>query len=179
MGKIISKSSAPERHIDLNSEGATDYGDQTPFLPYGDGRYKVRLTAFLFHDGFKGRAYRMKFKILESSRDDVEVGDIYMTQFKLGGDNVNQKRARMRQLRAVVAACYGQDPADESFDGNEALDTLCALSAANELNKDPDSTFDIEIVCRDKVLIDDKTKKPFVDENGNPKKVTNQFYRKA
>lgn len=152
----------------------TDYGDRTPFLPFGEGRYTVNLRKFFFHEGFKGNAYRTKFIVEKSNRGDVKEGDEYAVQFPLDGTKL-QRPARARQLRAFVAANFGADPADVAFDGNGAIDSLSKLSDADGLGKDGDSTFRIEIVCRDRQATDEDGKK-LTNPDGSPKMFTNQFY---
>lgn len=166
---------AQEQQVDLNGEGSTDYGDKTPFLPFGDGTYTTRLLKIYYHKGFKaGKTYRAKVKVLKSDRADVKEGHSYALQFKIGGEKETQIQARARQIRAFVAAHFGADPSDKSFDGNGALKTLCDLSNADALAKDAESTFDVEIVCRDKQV--EENGKKLTNSDGSPKMVTNQFY---
>ena len=55
--------------VDLDSdEKLRDYGDQTPFYPFGESECDAELVSFLYHDGYKGKAYRAKVKITKSER---------------------------------------------------------------------------------------------------------------
>jgi len=160
---------------DLNGKGMTDYGDRTPFLPFGEGRYTTRLQKIYFHEGFKaGNTYRSKVLILSSDRKDVKEGELYAIQLKLDGKDPLQKAARARAVRSYVAAHFGADPADAAFDGNGALDSLIKLSDADALAKDADTTFEIEIVCKDKQV--EENGKKVNNSDGSPKMFTNQYY---
>ncbi len=164
---------APE--VDLNGEGMTDYGSNTPFLPFGESKVTAQLTHLAYHKGFKGRAYRAKIKILTSDRKDISVGYPYMIQFKLSDDEL-KKEIAMKGLRSVCAAVYDADPADKEFNGNAALATLTELST-NDMLEDENMVF--EIVSREKQATDKKTKEPVTNKDGTPKMFTNQFYNKV
>lgn len=166
-----------EENLDLNGEGSTDYGDKTPLLPFGEGRYLVLVRKFMFHKGYKGKAYRCKYKVIESDRKDVKEGYEYMTHLKVGGDKPDTEKARLRAVRSFVAAMFSADPADKGFDANDAQKTLLELSAADQLGDgEGQEQFVIEIVCRDKQISDAKTKALVFNADGSPKMITNQFY---
>lgn len=169
---MAEKSTKKNRGVDLNEEKLRDYGDQTPFLPFGASKVTVKLTAVLFHDGFRGKAYRAKFDVLKADREDIKVGYTYCIQFKLSDDKL-QKEIKMKQLRSFVAAVFDADARDEAFDGNEALDTLLALTEADELAK---ADMKVEIVSIDKQQVDKTSKEGKTNKDGSPKMVTNQFF---
>lgn len=173
MAKASTKTEAPE--VDLNGEKMTDYGNNTPFLPFGEGKYTAQLLHLAFHKGFKGKAYRAKFKVLTSDRKDVNVGYDYATQFKLSDDEL-KKEIAMKGLRSLCAAIFSADPSDKEFDGNRALKTLLDASTEDELAA-LDMKF--EIVSREKQATDKVTKALVFDKDGKPKMFTNSFYNKV
>jgi hypothetical protein len=163
--------SKPQVDLDGNKD-LRDYGDQTPFLPFGEGEYVVKLVAFLFHDGYKGKAYRAKVKIVESDRDDVKVDKIFAMQFPIEGQK-EQRNAKLKELRSFLAAVMGGDPKDEAFKANAAIETLSEATAEEVLE---DVGYLIKVSCRDKVLRDKATKEPLKDKSGKEKTATNRFY---
>lgn len=173
MAKASTKNEAPE--VDLNGEKMTDYGNNTPFIPFGEGKYTAQLLHLAYHKGFKGKAYRAKVKILTSDRKDVNVGYDYAIQYKLSDDEL-KKEIAMKGLRATCAAVFDGDPADKAFDGNGALKTLLDASTEDEL-EGMDLKF--EIVSREKQAVDKVTKELIFNKDGSPKMFTNQFYNKV
>src|SRR5690606_36635763 len=79
-------------------------------------------------------------EILESNRDDVAVGYKYVKHF--GVTQPGEKgNAAKKELRAFLAACFGADPRDKTFDANARGAELCALG---ESLKEADIILDIE-----------------------------------
>lgn len=169
---MAEKSTKKDRGVDLNDKKLSDYGDQTPFLPFGQSKITARLTAMVFHKGFRGKAYRAKFEVLKSDRDDIKVGYTYCIQFKLSDDQL-QTEIKMKALRSFVAAAFSADPRDEDYDANEGIDTLLELTEADALAGED---IQVEIVSVDKQQVDKTTKEGRKNKDGSPKMVTNQFY---
>lgn len=172
MAKANTKAEAP--NVDLNGENMTDYGNNTPFIPFGEGKYVTRLLALAYHQGYKGNAYRAKVKILKSDRKDVNEGYDYAIQFKLAEDKT-KREIQLKGLRSLCAAVYDADPADKDFDGNKALATLLELSTEDMLEGED---MQLEIVSREKQAVDKVTKIPVNNPDGTPKMFSNLFYNK-
>jgi len=145
--------------VDLDGdEKLRDYGDQTPFYPYGESEADCELVAFLYHDGYKGKAYRAKVKVVKSDAEDrVKVGKIYMMAFKLEG-KPDQIRAKKKELRQFVGGVMGQNAADESFKANDAIELLTEASSVEALDG-----YGVHISSRDRPATD-KDGKPILDD---------------
>ncbi len=144
--------------VDLDSdEKLRDYGDQTPFLPYGESEVDGDLVFFGFHDGYRGKAYRAKIKVTKSDADHVKVGKVYVLAFPLDG-KPDAKRQKQKELRAFVAGCMKADPADEKFSGNKAIETLSDASEAEALEG-----ICVHVSSRDRAAVD-KDKKPIMKD---------------
>lgn len=157
-------------HLDCDADEVVDYGENTPFLPYGDGKYQVHLTAFFFKDGFKsGKSYRIYFKVLESDRADVKVGYTYARMIKVPPQGENdvktqtKRRVAAHALRSLAASVMGEDPKNKEFEANPVLETLEELHKEGQLE---DANMLFQITARNT---------PPDPENGN-KTFTNYFY---
>ncbi len=146
-----------------------DYGDQTPFLPFGESELDCELKFFGFHDGYKGRAYRAKVEVRKSDIDEIKPGKVFLLAFKLDG-SADAKRAKMKELRQFVAAVMKADAADEKFSGNAAIETLSDASANDCLDG-----FGLHISSRNRPAVD-KNKKPILDDEGKQKIYTNRYF---
>lgn len=164
-------SKAPQ--VDLDSDAKLrDYGDQTPFLPYGESEVDGNLVFFGFHDGYKGKAYRAKILITKSDTPDVvKVGKVYVLAFSLDG-KAEAKRQKQKELRQFVAAVMKADAADENFSGNAAIATLSEASENECLEG-----FGVHVSSRDRGATDKDTKEPILDEKTGKQKIyTNRNY---
>ncbi len=160
--------------VDLDDDKALrDYGDQTPFLPFGESEIDADLVTFLYHDGYKGKAYRAKVKVTKSDADHVKEGKIYLIAFPLDGKK-EQQTAKKKELRQFVAAIMKANPADEAFKANEAMSTLCDAHEAGAL---ADSGFSLHISSRDRPGVDSKTKEPIMNQKTGQQMIfTNRNY---
>lgn len=158
--------------VDLDSDAKLrDYGDQTPFLPYGESEVDGNLVFFGFHDGYKGKAYRAKILVTKSDTPDrVKVGKVYVLAFSLDG-KAEAKRQKQKELRQFVAAVMKADAADENFSGNAAIATLSEASENECLEG-----FGVHVSSRDRGAVDKETKKPILDGEGNQKIYTNRSF---
>lgn len=154
-------------------EKLRDYGDQTPFYPFGESETVSQLVAFNYHDGYKGKAYRAKVKIVENGgREDMREGKLYVLHFSLDG-NAEQQRAKKKELRQFVAAMFSADARDEGFKANEAMTTLCELTDSEEIEA---AEMKLRISSRDKQGKDKKTDEPLFKKDGSPLMFTNRYY---
>jgi hypothetical protein len=161
--------------VDLDGDSKLrEYGDQTPFLPYVESELDVALVAFLYHDGYKGKAYRAKVKVskvISSDNEAIRAEKVYVLAFPLDG-KVEQQRNKKKELRQFVAAVMGADAADESFKANDAIETLVDASAAEALDG-----FGLHISSRDRGAVDKDTKEPILDPKTKEQKIyTNRNY---
>lgn len=163
---------APKVDLDGDSK-LRDYGDQTPFLPFGESELDCELVTFLYHDGYKGAAYRAKVRVTKSDSDEIKVGKVFMLAFKLDG-TADQKRAKFKELRQFVAAVMKGDPSSDEFKANDAIVTLTDASSADALEG---SGFGLHISSRDRPAVDSKTKEPIIDKKTGEQKVfTNRYF---
>ncbi len=169
---MAEKNTKSRTAVDLNDKKLTDFGDQTPFLPFGPSKVVGKLTAFLYHEGFRGNAYRVKFDVISSDRADVKAGYTYCIQFPLSDDKL-RKEIKMKQLRSFVASVFDADPRDEDYDANAGMGLLLELTEADALAGE---NMHIEIVSVDKQMVDKDTKVPKKNPDGSPKMATNQFF---
>lgn len=159
--------------VDLDGdEKLRNYGDQTPFLPFGEGEYEADLSAFVYHDGYKGQAYRAKITITKSDRDDVKVGKLFVLQFPLDGKK-EQKQAKLKELRQFLAACMSEDPKNEAFKANPAIELLTEATANEQMKT---LELGLKISCRDKVARDKDTKEILTNKKGEEVTFTNRYY---
>jgi hypothetical protein len=172
--KEKSTSKAPKVDLD-DDEKLREYGDQTPFLPFGEAEYDFTLNSFLYHDGYKGKAYRAKINITKvegRETDDVKVGKEYVLHFSLDG-SAEQKRAKKKELRQFLAALMKEDPRDEEFKANSVIETLTEATAEETCK---DLELGGHISCRDRAQTDDDGE-PVLDKKTNkPKIFTNRYY---
>lgn len=168
-----SKSDTKAPKVDLDGdEKLRDYGDQTPFLPFGESEIDADLVAFLYHNGYRGSAYRAKIKITKSDVETIKVGKIFCLHFKLDG-TADQKRAKGKELRQFVAGIMSQDARDEAFKANDAIVTLSDASSAEALDG---SGFGLHISSRDKPATD-KDGEPILDKKTGEQKIfTNRYF---
>jgi hypothetical protein len=160
---------APQVDLD-GDEKLRDYGDQTPFLPFGESEIDGDLVHFGFHAGYRGNAYRVKLKITKSDSDAIKVGKAYLLAFKLDG-KPDEVRARKKELRQLVAAVMGADAASEAFLANEAMAALSEASKEEALEG-----FGLHVTSRDRPGVDSKTKEPILDKDGKQKIFTNRSF---
>jgi hypothetical protein len=160
--------------VDLDGdEKLRDYGDDTPFYPFGESEADCELVSFLYHDGYKGKAYRAKVRVVKSDAPDtLKVGKVYCFHFKLEG-TVDQKRAKMKELRSLVAAVMGEDPKDANFKANDAMSLLTEASTAEALEG-----YGLHVSSRDRPAVDTKTKEPIIDQKTGKQKIfTNRYFK--
>ena len=161
---------APE--IDLNGEKLRDFGNSTPFLPFGKARYTAQLIGLVYHKGHKGRAFRAKFLILSSNRDDVDAGDERAHPFKFTEDAVKQELI-WKSLRQLNAAAFKADPSSKTFDGNKAQ---AALIEATQHDMIKEMNIRVEIVADEVQAKNKDTKELIFNKDGSPKMFTNFYF---
>lgn len=104
--------------MDLNSQQCINYGEQTPFFPYGDGTFQVYFLQLSKLDG-PPVAYLAKFFVASSNRSDVVVGQEYALYFSC--KDQEKQAISASKLRSLCASVLGADSGDPNFDGNAAL----------------------------------------------------------
>ncbi len=169
----MAKSEEKAPNVDLDGDKELrDYGDQTPFLPFGESEIVAKLVAFVFHDGYKGKAYRAKIKVEDNGgREDIRKGKLFVLHFSLEGKK-DQVQAKKKELRQFVAAMFNADARDEAFKANDAMTTLCDLTAEEKLEE---ADMKLRITSRDKQAVDKKTKEKIL-KDGKPLMFTNRYF---
>lgn len=112
--------------LDLDSEKAIDYSSNDPFLPYEAlGDFVFNIESYTEFEGHNGDGDIAILTVVESSRDDVRVGERYAFLFRTDTKGDGKAFAEAR-LRNFVRAAVGVDAHDRSFRANPARTDMLA-----------------------------------------------------
>jgi hypothetical protein len=91
--------------VDLDDDKVANYGDMTPFLPWGPGKYLTLFKGVTMARNAQGeRSFMAYFEVLESSREDVAPEDIRAVRCKIDAEGwkKNVERGKLRKIMLAV-----------------------------------------------------------------------------
>jgi hypothetical protein len=115
----------------LNAAEVLDYSGNTPFLDAElSGTHIVDVLAFEHApDAANGAAYFVEIEIVESTHARARVGSRHKLYFK-DPEFVARAKGQLRMaatLRSFLAACWGSETSDPTFDADVVNDKLKSL----------------------------------------------------
>lgn len=107
--------------------------DRTPWLPTIQGTYQVHALSVTRRRGYKGDNVIFKFRVVESTRPEVQIGSAYCLYRRTSGDQTIQRMAA-RWLCNLSSALLKMPPTDPTFNWQQTLGLYIALGEelANE-----------------------------------------------